>query len=508
MDRHRTISTLLPMLLLWFYIHLVFFVRSIRSSSGWIIQVQPRCEVSKRRSAVRQWRTVQGKEERQRQRFVTWRKGMLPHNSEGREESSVADHLSYFDHEEDSDNRGDTSPSPSWGTTSPGVVGYGDDHEKEGSDEDLTLIPTDKESDKSNDEVEEENEPWLREYRNWFRAAEHRLQNLQNKKRSLESELEKAKSVESTVQRANYITANMYLFTQGIRSATIQDWETGDAFELVLDSSFDSASQEADALFQQARKLKRGSQKIAELLEETSGALNTLSGILQDFSGVGVMKESMVRLLQTKLLQSSATTGFEAPSTQSTTASSRQQRGLVTDRSSPSLGSPSSNVRKILSPAGSIILIGRNRRGNEYISLSLAKGSDVWLHARGTPGAHVLIPQRRGSPPATPECLQLAANIAVFYSDARSERRADVTVASPKHILKPRNAPMGAVQLRQEDRVVVGFPADVPQELRLARDESGQSEEYRARDKNKNRKRTMAASAATSSSKRKRGKNG
>jgi hypothetical protein len=159
-------------------------------------------------------------------------------------------------------------------------------------------------------------------------------------------------------------------------------------------------------------------------------------------------------------------------------------------------------------------LIGRNRRGNEYISLSLAKGTDVWLHARGTPGAHVLIPQRRGSPPVTPECLQLAANVAVFYSDARSERRADVTVASPKHILKPRNAPLGAVQVRQEDKVVLGFPADVPEELRLARDESGQSEEYRARNKNTNRKRTMAAanaagssSASKARSKRKRSKN-
>jgi predicted ribosome quality control (RQC) complex YloA/Tae2 family protein len=307
----------------------------------------------------------------------------------------------------------------------------------------------------------------------------------------------------------------MYLFTPGVRSATIQNWETGEEFELVLDPSFDSASQEADALFQHARKLKRGSQKIAELLDGSAVALSTLSEILQDFSGVSVIKESTVRLLQTKLLQSSQVTGFESPSTQSTKSPSRQQRASATGRSSPPLGSPSSNVRKVFSTAGSIILIGRNRRGNEYISLALAKGNDVWMHARGTPGAHVLIPRRRGSPPVTPECLQLAANIAVFYSDARSERRADVTVASPKHIVKPRNAAVGAVQLRQEDRVVVGFPADVPEELRLARDESGQSEEYRARDKNKNRKRSMAAASAAASSsspgkaksKRKRSKN-
>jgi NFACT N-terminal and middle domains/NFACT protein RNA binding domain len=352
-------------------------------------------------------------------------------------------------------------------------------------------------------------DPWGEEYRLWMGAAERALQNLQKKRRSLEGELEKATSIESTVRRANYITSNMYLFTPGLRSATIQDWESGNEFELVLDPAFDSASQEADALFQQARKLKRGSQKVGELLEETSAALATLSDILQD---VEVVNEQVVRLLQSKLLRTSGITGFEAPSARQSKPQSRPNRSSA-GKSAPPLGSPSSNVRKIRSPAGSIILVGRNRRGNEYLSLSAAKGNDLWLHARGTPGAHVLIPQRRGSPAATPECLQLAANVAVFYSDARSERRADVTVASPKHIIKPRNAPMGAVQLRQEDKVVVGFPSDVPEDLRLARDESGQIEEYRARDKSKNRKKTMTAAAAASSataskarSKRKRSK--
>jgi hypothetical protein len=104
--------------------------------------------------------------------------------------------------------------------------------------------------------------------------------------------------------------------------------------------------------------------------------------------------------------------------------------------------------------------------------------------------------------------LQLAANVAVFYSDSRSERRAQVTVASPKHIFKPRHAPLGAVQLRQEDRVVLGIPSDVPLELQQARDESGLTEGYRAADKAKHRKKTLtSASASAAKSKRKKSKN-
>jgi len=114
----------------------------------------------------------------------------------------------------------------------------------------------------------------------------------------------------------------------------------------------------------------------------------------------------------------------------------------------------------------------------------------VFFSSRGNPGAHVLILQRRGGPEATDECLQLAANLAVFYSDSRSERKALVTLAQPKHVVKPRGAPLGAVKLREEWKVLTGFPDDVPEELKQAREESGQLEEYRREDKAKHRKRT------------------
>lgn len=71
------------------------------------------------------------------------------------------------------------------------------------------------------------------------------------------------------------------------------------------------------------------------------------------------------------------------------------------------------------------------------------------------------------------EDLQFAANLAAFYSDARTETKAPITTAEPKHIQKPRGAPPGAVKLRQEGQTLAGRPADVPEELKSAREESG-----------------------------------
>ena len=149
-------------------------------------------------------------------------------------------------------------------------------------------------------------------------------------------------------------------------------------------------------------------------------------------------------------------------------------------------------------------MVGRDRRGNEYLSLSVARGNDIWMHSRGCPGAHVLIQNRRGSPKPTDACLQFGADLAIFYSDLRNEVKAEVTAAEPKHIQKPRGAPLGAIKLREEWKTFVGRPDMVPDELKEARDQSGQSDEYRSVDKAKHRRRTKQAADEDRAKKRKK----
>lgn len=128
------------------------------------------------------------------------------------------------------------------------------------------------------------------------------------------------------------------------------------------------------------------------------------------------------------------------------------------------------------------------------------------MHSRGCPGAHVLLCVRRGSPEVTDDDLQFAADLAAFYSDARTERKAEVTTAEPKHIAKPRGAPPGAVTLRQEGKTLMGRPENVSNDLKEAREMSGGAwdEMGYKRDgtRAKNKKRTAAVEKATREKKR------
>lgn len=389
------------------------------------------------------------------------------------------------------------------------------DWSEDDDDDDAIETSFERRDDDENDEDEDDDESssssnlLVEEYERWSQALNSAVAALQKKRMSLQTELTKAQGAEETTARAQLLVSNLYLFQDAsVKKATVMDWENDVEVELELSTKYDSASAEADALFAQARKLKRGSQVVANLLEETALAWEILEGAQSDlqsaYDGDDKVEEGRFALVKDRLMRTSRTTKFQEPRNDDNHGNSGGKYTQSGNRreKKPELGTPASNIRKLISPGGCIIYVGRNRRGNEHISLTLARGKDIWMHSRGCPGAHVLILNRRGGPAVTDACVQLAADLAIFYSDLRNEAKAQVTAAEPKHILKPRGAPLGAVKIREEWKTFVGRPDRVPDELKMARDQSGQGDEYHMMDKAKHRRRTKQAAEDDQNKKR------
>ena len=55
------------------------------------------------------------------------------------------------------------------------------------------------------------------------------------------------------------------------------------------------------------------------------------------------------------------------------------------------------------------------------------------------------------------EDLQFAADLAAYFSKARQDGKVSVILADPKHISKPRGAPLGLVSISKE-KTLVGRP--------------------------------------------------
>ncbi|MGC1379996.1 MAG: NFACT RNA binding domain-containing protein [Candidatus Baltobacteraceae bacterium] len=93
---------------------------------------------------------------------------------------------------------------------------------------------------------------------------------------------------------------------------------------------------------------------------------------------------------------------------------------------------------------GSRIVVGRSPIENAELTFHFARPNDLWFHAQGIPGAHVILARDdRGNVPG--EDLETAAAFAAFYSKARNAGSVPVDYTLRKHVRKQRAAAPGLV---------------------------------------------------------------
>ncbi len=104
---------------------------------------------------------------------------------------------------------------------------------------------------------------------------------------------------------------------------------------------------------------------------------------------------------------------------------------------------------KLVMPEGVILWIGRNSRQNDQVTFTKGDANDLWLHARGVPGAHVII--KAEGRPVSEAVIQRAAELAAYFSAARGEARARVDVTRRKYVRKISGGKPGMVTYRHEE---------------------------------------------------------
>ncbi len=95
------------------------------------------------------------------------------------------------------------------------------------------------------------------------------------------------------------------------------------------------------------------------------------------------------------------------------------------------------------------VWVGKNARSNDELT-SRAHKEDIWLHARGVGGSHVVI--RMGNKKSYPpkDIILRAASYAAFYSKARGMKTVPVLYTKRKYVRKPKGTAAGAVVVERE----------------------------------------------------------
>jgi predicted ribosome quality control (RQC) complex YloA/Tae2 family protein len=109
-----------------------------------------------------------------------------------------------------------------------------------------------------------------------------------------------------------------------------------------------------------------------------------------------------------------------------------------------------------------MMLVGRGARENHRLTFQVARPEDLWLHARDSAGAHVILRDPEGR--AGAEDVREAAEVAAFYSRARADGQVDVHVTRRKHV-QPLGGGGGRVRVVHSETVRV-TPRDPEGRLR------------------------------------------
>jgi predicted ribosome quality control (RQC) complex YloA/Tae2 family protein len=99
---------------------------------------------------------------------------------------------------------------------------------------------------------------------------------------------------------------------------------------------------------------------------------------------------------------------------------------------------------RIERPSGARIFVGRSPRENLEVTFRIARPDDLWFHARGIPGSHVVLQAPPGSEPDAGD-LDCAADFAALHSRARNSPRVEIDYTERKHVRKQRDAAPGMV---------------------------------------------------------------
>jgi predicted ribosome quality control (RQC) complex YloA/Tae2 family protein len=206
-------------------------------------------------------------------------------------------------------------------------------------------------------------------------------------------------------------------------SELIAEWVAGEPpLRVSLDPRL-SPPENAEVYFRRYRKAQRAATEIPAQLARVEAEREYLDQLAQDLA----MAENRPEI--------------------DAVGSALAQAGYL-KRKRKRLASPRVRMLRYASPDGFPVWVGKNAFQNEELTFRRAAPDDLWLHARGIPGAHVVV-QTEGHPVPEPT-IEWAASLAAYYSRGRDDTQVDVDVVQQRNVRRLKGGRPGQVVYRRE----------------------------------------------------------
>lgn len=92
---------------------------------------------------------------------------------------------------------------------------------------------------------------------------------------------------------------------------------------------------------------------------------------------------------------------------------------------------------------GFTVLVGKNNKQNDYLSLKYAHSNDLWFHVKDVHGSHVVL--KTNGEEITQETINKCASLCAFYSKAKNSSNVAVDYTFVRYVKKPSGSKPGMV---------------------------------------------------------------
>ena len=253
-----------------------------------------------------------------------------------------------------------------------------------------------------------------------------------SKKLDIQSaELKKCADREQLRRNGDLINANLHLLQKGDILAEVVDYYSEDCgtVKIKLDPLLTPA-QNAQKYYKEYRKLQAAEQHLTGLIEQGKAELAYIDSVLDLLSRAESEREL---------------------------AEIRQEltdEGIIKRRkTAPGKQPPKLPPLRFRSDDGFLILVGRNNRQNDSLTLKESRNYDVWLHTLHVPGSHTVI--ITNGQPVDDETIAYAAALAAAHSKARNAGKVPVDYTRIKYVSKPNGAKPGMVIYTEQTTIYV-----------------------------------------------------
>ncbi len=284
-----------------------------------------------------------------------------------------------------------------------------------------------------------EREEWLAVLRRRLGAAlEKERYRLDGVLRGLEAGLAASARCEELRKAGEVLKAHLDRVPRGAERVELPDfWSTdGGTMTIELDARMDARAN-LERIFRKYRRLREAKERLEIRIAAFRLRRDSLSKALERAAG-SADPEELVRI--------ESEWRKEGPRR---TEARKKERGPV-------------GVRVFTNRDGIEIWVGKGDAENDHLTFRLARGNDLWLHAKDVAGSHVVA--RIGKREPTEETLLDAAHLAVYYSKARGRGGAEVVYTRVKFVRRSRGARPGQVSLGDSRTLSVRW-----EEARMAR---------------------------------------